>query len=73
MGNGAPLVGGSNSQVGIGVLTPSSNKTEYSLRLLGTDKAAGVYVRNKALIGDKPIFLGLETPIDGQLNQQLPK
>jgi hypothetical protein len=72
VGNGTQLTGSDSSLIGVGVLTPERNKTPISLRLLGTDKAAGVYVKND-LLGKDPLYILLQSPLDGKVNSQLPK
>jgi hypothetical protein len=72
VGNGAPITGTNGSQAGVGILTPQVNGTPISVRVLGKEKVLGVYVKNSAL-GDKPVHLELNSPIDGKLNGLLPK
>jgi hypothetical protein len=65
IGNGAPLLGGPTSKIGISLLTPKPNGTPVSIRLLGTDKAAGVYIKGKNMA--EPIFIKASTPLDTKL------
>ena len=70
IGNGPPIVGSTNSQLGVGILTPSINATPISVRLLGAEKLAGLSVLVPA-VSEKPLDLQLLSPIDGQLNNAL--
>lgn len=73
VGNGAPLAGSSSSKVGVGVLTPQRNGTPTSVRVLGTEKTAGVYASSVKGPNGQPTQAQVMTPVDGIANSHLHK
>ena len=73
VGNGAPLIGSSSSPIGVSALTPQVNGNPNSVRLLGTEKTAGVSTTAVRGSDGRPTEVQSHTPIDGTANSLLPR
>jgi hypothetical protein len=73
VGNGAPLLGTSSSAVGVGVLTPQVNGNPNSVRILGSEKTAGLSTNAIRGPNGANTEVQVRTPVDGVVNGLLPR